>query len=268
MDLTQKHILITGATGGLGLAVVLKLAEKNPVFGIVGRDPIKLNALQARLSKLGCTAHVIVSDLTQEGAGQKLVKDARNAMGRIDILINNAGVLDFIELQNQPEKRISDMVNTNVTAMIQATRALLPDFLNRDKGHFVFTGSIFGSLAFPHYATYCATKYAVHGFSQALRRELVHTNIGVTYIAPRGIDTPMNDAKTVEMFKKTGNVMDTPEKVAGIIVDALEKEKQEVFVGGPQSFFAWLNGVCPKLVNLGLKKQTTIALEYLKAPKS
>jgi short-subunit dehydrogenase len=268
MNLAQKHILLTGATGGLGLALALKLAEKNAVLGIVGRDTIKLSALKAQLAKLGCTAHCILGDLSQQGASQQIISDAKKALGHIDILINNAGVLDFVELQNQSETRITEMVNTNVTALIQSTRALLPDFLNKNKGHFVFVGSIFGSLAFPHYATYCATKFAVHGFSQALRRELVHTNIGVTYVAPRGIDTPMNDAKTAEMFKKTGNVMDSPEKVAGIIVNALENEKEEVFIGGPQSFFAWLNGVCPKLVNLGLKKQTKIALTYLKAPKT
>ena len=100
--------------------------------------------------------------------------------------------------------------------------------------------------------------------SQALRRELVDTKIGVTYIAPRGIKTPMNNDNTVAMWAKTGNKMDDAETVAKIVVNALIAEKQEVFIGQPQTFFAWLNGVAPKLVNIGLKKQTGLAKHFLK----
>ena len=89
------------------------------------------------------------------------------------------------------------------------------------------------------------------------------TNIGVPYIAPRGIKTPMNDANTVAMWAKTGSQMDAAEVVAGRIVKALEKQQQEVFIGEPQSFFAWLNGLFPRLVSVGLKKDTQIAREFL-----
>lgn len=73
----------------------------------------------------------------------------------------------------------------------------------------------------------------------------------------------MNDAATVAMMEKSGSNLDTPEKVAAIVVKALENEKQEVFIGQPESFFAWLNGVLPKAVNLGLKKQTKLAKHYV-----
>lgn len=159
------------------------------------------------------------------------------------------------------------MVNTNVTALIQLTRALLPDFLLANKGRFVFIGSIFGSLGFPHFATYCATKFAVHGFSQALRRELVDTNIGITYVAPRGIATPMNAPNIDAMWKKSGNAVDSAEDVVRRIVQALEAEKQELFIGQPQSFFAWLNGMFPRVVNIGLQKQTALARAFLIKPK-
>jgi short-subunit dehydrogenase len=265
MNLSKKHILLTGATGGLGVCIALKLAEKNVVLALVGRDTHKLHLLQKQLASVGCNSHCIVADLSEQGAGQKIVDAAKRTLGHIDILINNAGVLDFIELQNQSETRIAEMINTNVTSLILATRALLPDLLSQNQGHLLFVGSVFGSLAFPHYATYCASKFAVHGFSQALRRELVNTNIGVTYIAPRGIKTPMNDANTSAMLKKSGTVLDSPEKVANIIVKALEQERQEVFIGQPESIFAWLNGIFPRLINLGLKKQTALALAFLKS---
>ena len=266
MNLANKRILLTGATGGVGELIALKLAKKGAILVLVGRNNAKLAALQTNIHAVGGKAYIIQADLGETGISHHIAAQAKQQLGEIDILINNAGVLDFIELQNQSDDRIAEMINTNVTALIQLTRAVVGDFQAKNQGHFLFIGSIFGSLGFPHFATYCATKFAVHGFSQALRRELVDTNIGVTYIAPRGITTPMNDANTVAMWAKTGNKMDDAETVANIVVNALEKEKQEVFIGQPQSFFAWLNGAAPKMVNIGLKKQTALAAPFLKKP--
>jgi short-subunit dehydrogenase len=263
MNLANKRILLTGATGGIGELIAMKLAKKGAILALVGRNTDKLTALQASIHAASGKAFCITADLNTEGATQRVALEAKQHLGQIDVLINNAGVLDFIELQDQSDERISEMIHTNVTALIQLTRAVVGDFQANNQGHFLFIGSIFGSLGFPHFATYCATKFAVHGFSQALRRELVNTKIGVTYIAPRGIDTPMNSPNIDAMWKKSGNTIDKPEKVADLIVKALEQEKQELFIGQPQSFFAWLNGVAPKLVNIGLKKQTALAAPFL-----
>jgi short-subunit dehydrogenase len=118
-------------------------------------------------------------------------------------------------------------------------------------------------VGFPHFATYCASKFALHGFSQALRRELVDSNIGITYIAPRAIATPMNDDRTNAMWQASGQAVDDPQQVADKIVRALQKNQQELFIGQPQSLFAWLNGLAPRLVNIGLKQQTALAKRFL-----
>lgn len=263
MNLANKRILLTGATGGIGELIAMKLAKKGAILALVGRNTEKLTALQTNIHEASGKAYCITADLNTAGATQRVALEAKQHLGQIDVLINNAGVLDFIELQHQLDERIAEMIHTNVTALIQLTRAVVGDFQANQQGHFLFIGSIFGSLGFPHFATYCASKFAVHGFSQALRRELVNTKIGVTYVAPRGIATPMNDANTVAMWEESGNKLDGPETVANIVVQALEKEKQEVFIGQPQSFFAWLNGIAPKLVNIGLKKQTALAAPFL-----
>lgn len=263
MNLANKRIVLTGATGGVGYLLAKSLAEKGAVMALVGRNDHKLNNLKAEIEQTGGKAFVIEADLSKAGTSQMVANSALQQLGDIDILINNAGILDFIAFEDQSEARIAEVIQTNVTSPIQLTRSLLPIFQQKNCGHFLFVGSIFGSLGFPHFATYCASKFAVHGFSQSLRRELVDTSIGVTYIAPRSIETPMNDANTTAMNKKTGNKMDTPERVVEIIMRGLEQEKQEVFIGQPQSFFAWLNGVAPKLVNMGLKKQTGLARPFL-----
>lgn len=263
MQLKNKRILLTGATGGIGKHVALMLAAKGAKLAIVGRDVGKLDDLVREISANGTHAEKIVADFEVDGTAQVVANVATEKLAGIDILINNAAILDFIQFEDQSPERIAQMIHTNVTAPIQLARAVLPQFKASNQGHFLMIGSIFGSLGFPHYATYCASKFAIHGFSQALRRELFDTNIGVTYIAPRGVNTPMNDAATVAMLAKTGGHLDEPEKVAAIVVKALESEKQEVFIGQPESFFAWLNGVFPQVVNQGLKKQTVIAKEFV-----
>jgi short-subunit dehydrogenase len=263
MNLDGKRILLTGATGGIGELIAQKLAKKGAILCLVGRNAEKLTVLQANIHAAGGKVHLIKADISQKNIAANVIAEAQQKLGDIDILINNAGVLDFIALQNQSDERIAEIIQTNVTALIQLTKNALPNLQKNNAGHFVFIGSIFGSLGFPHFATYCASKFAVHGFSQSLRRELVGTKIGVTYIAPRGIKTPMNDANTVAMWAKTGNKMDDAETVANIVVNAIEAEKQEVFIGQPQSFFAWLNGAAPKMVNMGLKKQTALAAPFL-----
>lgn len=263
MNLKGKRVLLTGATGGLGIELAKQLAEQGAVLTLVGRDEQKLSQLKSTIGKDFSSPYCITADLNEQHSHVRLIDEARNKMGEIDILINNAGVLDFIRLEQQSDERIAQMIHTNVTVPIQLSRAALNHFQKNNKGHIVFVGSIFGSLGFPYFSTYCASKFAVHGFSQSLRRELSGTDIGITYIAPRGIKTPMNDARTVAMWEKDGTKMDDPDTVARIIVKALIKEQQEVFIGFPQSFFAWLNGVSPKMITMGLKKTTLIARQFI-----
>ncbi|MDP8566457.1 SDR family oxidoreductase [Methylophilus aquaticus] len=263
MQLHNQHIVLTGATGGLGLALAHALQAKGAVLCLVGRDPKKLHALQQALSAKGGQAHYIVVDLTQAHMATQLVKQAVAVVGTVDMVINNAGVIDFTAFEQQTDEAIAQMIHTNVTATIQISRAFAAYFKQREHGRFVFIGSIFGSLGFPHFATYCASKFAVHGFSQALRRELADTPIGVTYVAPRAIATAMNDDRTNAMWKASGQAIDRPDDVASQVVRGLEREKQEIFIGQPQSFFAWMNGVAPRLVNLGLKQQASLAKRFL-----
>lgn len=263
MQIKNSHVVLTGATGGLGTALALALTAKGAVVGLVGRDPVKLHALHQRISAQGGTAHIVVADLAQPNIAAQILKQALREMGHVDVLINNAGIIAFTEFTQQSESSIDNMIHTNVTATLLLSRVFVQYFLERGRGQLALVGSIFGSLGFPHFASYCASKFAIHGFSQALRRELVDTDIGVTYIAPRAIDTPMNDDKTNAMWQAAGQAIDQPQAVAEQIIRALEAGQQELFIGQPQSFFAWLNGLAPRLVNLGLKQQARLAKRFL-----
>lgn len=258
-----KCILITGAAGGIGTPLARALAARGARLALVDRDKDRLNDLCLEINQSGGTALKIVEDFQQEGAAQRVVDVAVEHLGAIDILINSAGILDFVEFETQSAQRIAQMMHINATVPIQLARAVLPGFVAHDYGQIVNIGSVFGSIGFPHYATYSASKFALHGFSQALRRELVDSNIVVTYIAPRAVKTPMNDEAVSRMLSATNTAMDNPERVVEQIIKAIELEKHEHYIGQPESFFAWLNGFLPCAVNMGLKKQVRISRQYV-----
>lgn len=257
-----KKILLTGATGGIGRQVALKLAAEGAELSLVCYDTAKLHALSDEVVIHGGKAHIIVADFNHAHAAQGVADAALAKMYRVDMLINAAGILDFVLFQQQSAERIAQMVQVNLTVPMQLTRALLPAFISRNSGQIVNIGSIFGSIGFPHYTSYSATKFAMRGFSQALRRELTGRDIAVTYIAPRAVKTPLNDAAANAMHQATNTALDEPEFVAEKIIEAIKRGNRDTYIGQPESFFAWLNGFLPSLVSLGLKKQTAIAQAF------
>ena len=267
MNLNGKKIILTGAAGGIGQPLAFALSKKGARLALVDRDRIRVENLCQKINQLGGFAVPIVTDFqpseTVPNPTQRVVDTSIEFLGGIDILINSAGILDFTFLQDQDFARISQMMHINAVVPIQLTQALLPKLLAQNGGQIVNIGSIFGSIGFPHYATYSASKFAVHGFSQALRRELLDTDIMVTYIAPRAIKTPMNDEAASKMLSATKTAMDEPRVVVEEIIKAIEAEKQEHFIGQPESFFAWLNGFLPGIVSMGLKKPTRIARKFI-----
>jgi short-subunit dehydrogenase len=270
MKLQGKRILLTGATGGVGQPLALALSNKGAKLALVGRDQAGLATLCAQITQAGGSAIAIVADFQESTTvpepAQRVVNEAMAKLGTIDMLINNAGVLDFTLFSEQSMSRIAHMMHINATVPIQLARAVLPNFLACNSGYIVNIGSVFGAIGFPHYATYCASKFALHGFSQALRRELIDSNIGVTYIAPRAIKTSMNDQASSQMLAATHAAVDEPHVVVSQIIKAIEAEKADYTIGQPESFFAWINGFLPSLVNIGLKKQARIARQFVGKP--
>lgn len=272
MSLNGKRILLTGAAGGIGQPLALALSSKGAKLALVDRDRDRISTLCEKINQMGLlsgterVAIPIITDFQETERGlysaESVVSQAVEHLGGVDILINSAGILDFTMFEAQNMTRISQMMHINATVPILLTHALLPHFFSQNSGQIVNIGSIFGSIGFPHYATYSASKFAVHGFSQALRRELSGSNVFITYIAPRAVKTPMNDQAAL-MLAATKTAMDDPQMVVAKIIQAIESKRHECYIGQPESFFAWLNGFLPGLVDIGLKKQTQIASQFL-----
>jgi short-subunit dehydrogenase len=260
MSFTGKRILLTGATGGIGYPLALALAAKGARLALVDRNGERQKEICEEIVRSDGDAVSIVIDLLQEPADAVTI--AMQSLGGLDMLINNAGMIDFTLFQQQDPARIAQVMNINAVVPMQLAHAVLPHFLAQGSGRIVNIGSTFGSIGFPHHAVYSASKFALRGFSEALRRELEDSGVEVTYIAPRATRTALNDAAAVRMMEANRIAMDDPAMVAQTIVRAIERGRKECYIGGPESIFARLNGVLPRLVDAGLKKKTRVAQTF------
>lgn len=264
MELQGSRILLTGAGSGIGRSLALKLAGKGASLALVGRNEARLQELASEIRKNGGKAYPVVFDISRADGQGEVVDEAIRNLGGIDILVNNAGVMSFCEFSIQNPQDIENLVKTNVTGPMLLARAVLPHLLSRNSGKIVNVGSTFGAIGFGHFSVYSATKFAMRGFSEALRRELDHTCIGVTYVAPRATKTSLNTDAVVALNLETGIAMDEPEDVAAAIATAIEKDAGECYIGWPEKFFARLNGLFPRLVDNALKRNNRIARGLLK----
>lgn len=268
MQIREQRIVITGAGGGIGRALTAELAARGARLCQLVRegDPALTDANQER-AKAG-ESFSWACDLTRADQRERAVNAVERYWGGTDVLINLAGVLDFRAFQEEDPAMLQRMIQVNVEAPMQLARAFLTGMLERGHGRIVNVGSMFGSIGFPFFAAYSATKFALRGYSQALRRELAGSGVGVTYVSPRAVNTPLNPPVVHEMASRGMMRMDEPGPVAKAIVRAIERERSESYLGFPESLFARINAVFPGLVDLALSKQTPGLMEYAISKKN
>lgn len=255
MQLNDARVLLTGACGGIGREIAALLAGAGAHVALAGRDEPVLQELCSKIRGHGNAASVITADLAQPAGPELIAQEALTALGGIDVLINNAGILDFRAFAEQSPGQIERLYRINLTGPVLLTRAVLPHMLRKGSGHIVNIGSTFGSIAFAYFAAYSSSKFAMRGFSEALRRELDDTGIHVTYVAPRATQTRLNSAAVYRMNQALGVGMDTPQNVAARIVRAIECNACDVYIGWPERLFVRINAVLPRLVDRVMRKQ-------------
>jgi len=255
MQLKDARVILTGAAGGIGSAIATALATAGCRLLLVDRNQQALSSLAESLGRHGVAANTLAVDLTLAEDRDRVAQQGQARLGGIDILINNAGLLDFAPFESEDPQLIERLIQVNVTAPLLLTRAVLPVMLARQQGRIVNMGSTFGSIGFPYFAAYSASKFALRGFSEALRRELEGSGIGVTFVAPRATRTALNTSAVNRMNAALKVNMDPPARVAAAVVEAIAADRKDVYVGFPESFFARLNAVLPRIVDQALRKQ-------------
>lgn len=184
-------VLITGATSGIGEACALKFAREKWRVVITGRRKERLIQVAKKVKKAGSPEVItVVLDVRDRLALSMLGESYGALLGRLDVLVNNAGLA--LGLEKVHEGRAEDwdaMIDTNVKGLLHMTRLVLPSMVRRQSGHVVNIGSITGHQVYAGGAVYAATKFAVHAITQALRLEVLGTNIRVTSIDPGMVET-------------------------------------------------------------------------------
>ncbi len=262
MKLKSQRIVVTGAGGGIGAALCTELAAESPRLCLLDRRLESLDPIISEVEGLAEESMALTCDITRSDHRQTALSKVEQAWGGVDVLINLAGVMDFAPFHEEDPAMIQRILQVNVEAPMQLVRAVLPKMIEQGHGRIVNMGSMFGSIGFPCFAAYSASKFALRGFSQALRRELANTGVGVTYVSPRAVRTAFNPP-VVHHMAETGMMrMDEPAWVAHRLIEAIKQDKKDVYLGFPEGLFARLNGVLPHMVDRALIKQAPTLLDY------
>ncbi|TWE01048.1 short-subunit dehydrogenase [Neobacillus bataviensis] len=188
----MKTILITGAGTGLGKELALAYAQEGNRIILVGRTQSHLDEVRQMIGKTNGSAMSASCDITDSNRVEQLLFNL-NKTEKIDQVINNAGIGYFGPLQEISADKISHMIDTNVKGTIYITKAILPTFLERNAGKIMNIISTAGLRGKVHETAYCASKFAIRGFTEALVKELENTSISVSGVYMGGMDTPFWD---------------------------------------------------------------------------
>lgn len=261
--LKGKVVIVTGASSGIGAATTRALAAAGAHVAAAARRLDRLEALRDACERLGTGARVlpVAADLSRQADIENVVAQALAAFGRIDVLFNNAGFgrVGWLETLD-PARDIQAQVQVDVLGVLQMTRQVLPHMQTRRAGHIINMASMAGLVATPTYTVYAACKFAVRGFSEALRREVAPWNIRVSVLYPGGVATDFGEhagirrktATTTPRFMRL-----TAEQTAQAVVGLVRRPRREVVIAWPFRFVTWLNAWFPGLVDWATIKRFT-----------
>jgi short-subunit dehydrogenase len=267
MKLAKATIVLTGATGGIGRALAIALAERGARLILSARQAEALDALAAELRARDAEVRTIRADLALPEGGTRLGGDCLE-QGVPDAVIHCAGVMQFGAFDAADQALVDRLLQVNTVSAMELTRRLLPAMRTRGSGRLIFVGSVFGSIGFPMYAAYSASKFALRGFAEALRRELDGSGVAVTYVAPRYTETALNDGGPAQAAEALKLARDTPETVALGIVAAMERDRSWRAFGFAERIFMKLNALFPRLVDRALRGQTRRLQAIARSPVS
>lgn len=260
MELRDKKILLTGAAGGIGRLLAERLAERGGHLALVDANEEAVKDVAAGIQH----SKVIVGDLSSSEGCLAIADAARQALGHIDILVNLAGMMSFKCFEDEDIDAMERIIQVNLLGAMRLTRHILPGMVERDQGRIINVGSVFGSIGFAYFTAYSASKFGLRGFSEALRRELYDTQIKVMYLAPRAVKTPLNTGRIMRMGEATKMNMDAPDVVVERVLQAIDNDRKEVYIGFPESLFVQINLRFPRLVDKALAAQNRIARTFAK----
>jgi len=249
MPLKDKIVVITGASSGIGKAAAIEFAKRGAKLAIVSRRKEKLEELQKSLQQFSTEVLVCPCDVSDKEAVKKMSDAVLEKFGKIDILVNNAGFAIYGMVTNLTIEQIESQMQTNYFGMMYCTKNFLPILQQQNSGHIVNVASVAASFGLPGIAPYCASKFAMLGFSEGLKHELKGTNIGVTVVSPIMVRTNFFDHESFAKMPKYSPTSLDPKTVASAIIRASESSRLEIIVPGIVRIGVWLKHTIPFVIN-------------------
>jgi len=245
MNIQGKTALITGASRGIGRAIAVEFA-KNGVkrLILVARDRQKLAELATEIKPMGVEVITLAMDLTQSVQVHIAIAQAWRSHGPIEILVNCAGVAHQKPFLESKLPDVQEEISLNLIGLYTITHVIARRMATRKSGTIINVSSLMGKIAAPTMSTYSATKFAILGFTEALRQELAAHNIRVMALLPTLTDTDMT--RDLQLFRWV--VPMTPEQVAKVLVAGLDKDTSEILVGWQSHLAVWCNRFAPWLM--------------------
>ena len=264
MDIKNKVVIVTGASSGIGEATARAFGREGAKVVLAARRMDKLHTLAQEINSMntGAQTLVIQADLSKLEDIQAMIAQTLEKFGRIDILVNNAGFgrLDWLE-NLDPIKDIQAQIELNVLGVIQTTRQVLPVMMEQRAGSIINMCSMAGLVATPTYTVYAASKHAVHGFSEALRREVKPWGIDVSLIYPGGVVTEFTQHAGIKRktnAKTPKSMLLTAEQVANAVIKLVKRPRRMLIIPWLWSVTVFMNRFLPGLVDYTTIKRFTI----------
>ena len=230
MELQGKRVVLTGAGSGIGRETALALGRQGARLVLFGRGEAKLRDVQAELNDLGAESVIETGDVTDAASRDRLLQAAERAYGGVDVLINNAGIVQAGRLEAIPADTIRAMLEADLLAPILLTQAALPLLRRSEEAAIVNVSSAIALVGVPFYAVYAAAKAGLARFGEALRRELLGEGIRVMTVYPGATDTPMMTSNRAG--EELGFGREPASAVAEALIDGLRRNALEVVRGG------------------------------------
>ncbi|QEG23175.1 SDR family NAD(P)-dependent oxidoreductase [Mariniblastus fucicola] len=249
-NLKDKRVIITGASSGIGRELARQMAAEGSRLVINARREDRLVELADELA-IGDRCAVVVGDVTDSAVRSQLLATAKEKFGGLDILVNNAGIGAMGRFDEASEDRLRQIFEVNFFAVAELIRECLPLLKSGNEAVIVNLNSVLGHRAVPLKSEYCASKFAIHGLSDALRAEFAADGIDMLLVSPSTTDSEFFDAAIDDPTKrdwKKGGAM-SPEVVASRTVRAIKKRRHEIILTFGGRILVWLDRMIPGIAN-------------------
>lgn len=259
MNLRQKTAVITGASSGIGRATALEMARRGANVVLGARRMDLLQQVEAECRALGVVATAVPADVTRPEDCRRLIGAARN----VDVLVNNAGFAIFDEVASADPEELRRMMDTNYFGAVHCIQAVLPQMLQRGNGTIVNVASIVGLMGYARMSGYCATKFALAGFTEALRDEVITRGVRVALVCPATTDTEFFvKAERGKMPGASRLVLAVaPERVARAVSNAAESGSYRTILPFTAAVFIRLKELAPRFAH-ALFRRVSALLEH------